>query len=129
MFYSVLCYRRCSSCCVSTQEGVTDIELTVGNNGVSTLGDGTDTELTAIGKVGVPTLEDGRDTDLTAVGINNTQIVVDNEISPPNESPLPIETPIVPQQTAGFYTQASIPHQAVSLYHQPRAPSRPYPQV
>ena len=45
----------------------------------------TDAELTAIENIGVSTLEDGADTDLTAVGINNTQIVVKDEVSPPNE--------------------------------------------
>ena len=90
-------------------EDVTDTELTaVGNTGVSILPveDGTDANLTAAGYIGgstledgmntnltdaryieVSTLEDGKDTDLTAEGINNTQDVVDNEFSPPNECP------------------------------------------
>ena len=52
----------------------------------------------------VSTLEDDTDSDLTTVGITNTQIVVDNKVSPPNECPPSYETPTVLQQTAGFYT-------------------------
>ena len=74
--------------CGNIGEDVTDTELTaVGNIGVSTLEDGTDANLTAAGYIVVSTLEDGKDTDLTAVGINSTQIVVNNEIYPPNECP------------------------------------------
>ena len=74
----------------STLEDGTDTNLTiVGNIVVFTLEDGKDTNLTAVGNIGASILEDGTDTDLTAVGINNTQIVVDNEVSPPNECPPP----------------------------------------
>lgn len=43
--------------------------------------DVTDTELIAVGDIGVATLENVTDTDLTAVEINNTHIVVDIEVS------------------------------------------------
>ena len=68
MFYDVLVCCRDFGCC-----------------GVYTLGDVTDTEITAVGNIGVSTLEDGTDAELTSVEINNTQIVVHNEIAPPNE--------------------------------------------
>ena len=58
----------------------------------------------------------------------NLTTVVDNEISPPNECPPPVWDPIVPRQTAGFYTQAGIPHQAASPYPHSRVPSRLYPK-
>ena len=68
MFYDVLVCCRDFGCC-----------------GVYTLEVVTDTEITAVGNIGVSTLEDGTDAELTSVEINNTQIVVRNEIPPPNE--------------------------------------------
>lgn len=91
MFYNahLCCWGRCGN----IGQDVTDTEATaVENIGVSmpvTLEDVTHTELTAVGIIGVSTLEDGTDTNLTAIGINNTQIVIDNEVPPPNECPLP----------------------------------------
>ena len=81
---------------------------------VSTLEDDTDADLTAGENIGASTLEDVTDAHLTAVGINDTEIVFDNKVSPPHECPPPYETPIVPQQSAGFYAQAGIPYQAAS---------------
>ena len=81
---------------------------------MSTLLDDTDADLTAGENIGASTLEDVTDAHLTAVGINDTQIVFDNKVSPPRECPPPYETPIVPQQTASFYTQTGIPYQAAS---------------
>ena len=52
--------------------------------GVFTL-ENTNTEITAAGNIGVSTLEDGTDTELNAVGINNTLTAVHNENFPPNE--------------------------------------------
>ena len=119
----VLSFQYISRLCAAIRKHVKDTEpelTTVGNIGVSTLEDGKDTdspELTAVGDVVSTTIsrtledEDVTDANLTTLGINNIQIVVDKaEITPPNKcSPADDEPPIVPQQTAYFYTQPGIP--------------------
>jgi len=92
------------------------------------------------GNTGIWT-KDVTETDFTAAGPHTTQIVFDNKASTyPNQYP-PAGTPIVPQQTAGSYTQAGVPYQqpqATGLYNQPQAAgsfhqaqtgTSPYPQV
>ena len=65
------------------------------------------------------------DTDFSDVDINDSQIAFDTKVSPtdPKKYPPPYETPVVPQRTADFLTQAGIPYTATSPYPQPRPPS------